>query len=270
MKFFNLIILAILAASTNVHSYYVDVDLASVIKKMQEINDSETSLQVIQNLAPSGLAKVIPYFKPDCANQMLGLKNFDQDKIYEIRNLNEFYNLNKKNRKIVTAVEIAGRLCTKDSSNFEDKLIIDLVESRYLMLEMEMIFPNARLDTQRTIECFKWAINKVKPNSPLLEGFKLGSMKYSIDQCKESTSISDYANTMDKSRQILDIHACESEEYGQHKATAISTMEFFVLGELPRAKMDELQGILRQSLINDEVDVLKRQLVCIMRDLSEY
>ena len=263
-------ILIILSASICIQCYFVDVDVGSVINKVQDINDKESVLQIIQNLAPSGLARVIPYFKRDCVTKKLGLRNFDQSKVYEIKDLNAFYNLNTINKKIIAAVEKAGRLCTKDSKNFEDKLIIDIVESRYLMLEMEMIFPNARLDTPRTIECFKWAISKVKPNSLLLEGFKLSSMKYSTDQCKESTSITHYSRIMDESRQILDIQSCDSREYGQHESTAISTMEFFVLGEFPRAKVDELQGILRQSLINDEEDVLKRQLVCILRDLSEY
>ncbi|CAG9799854.1 unnamed protein product [Chironomus riparius] len=264
------LILIILSASTCVKCSSVDVDLASVINKVQTIDDNESVLQIIQNLAPSGLARVIPYFNRDCVTQKLGLTNFVQSKVYEIKDLNLFYNLNAKNKKIITAVELAGRLCTKDSKTFDDKLIIDSIESRYLLLGMEMIFPNAKLDTQRTIECFKWAISKVKPNSPLLEGFKLSSMKYSIEQCKESTSITDYSNIMDKNRQILDIHSCDSEEYGQHESTAISTMEFFVLGELPFIKMNEMQGILRQSFIKDESKVLERQLVCILRDLSEY
>jgi hypothetical protein len=54
MKFINLIIILILLIiSTSVQCSVVGTALASVINKVQDIDDNETVLQVIQNMAPS-------------------------------------------------------------------------------------------------------------------------------------------------------------------------------------------------------------------------
>ena len=110
--------LVIVIASSN-----LDIDFASVIHKIQSIHMKKSSVDPLP-------IKFITFFNRDCVIQKLGLSSVDKSKIYSIKSLKEFKNASSKNKKILTAVEDAAKLCARDSMDSKDIGLFHTVQLR--------------------------------------------------------------------------------------------------------------------------------------------
>lgn len=101
----------------------LDIDFASVIHKIQSIHMKKSQADPLP-------IKFITFFNRDCVVQKLGLSSIDKSKIYSIPNLKEFKNASSKNKKILTAVEDAAKLCARDSIDSKDIGLFHTVQLR--------------------------------------------------------------------------------------------------------------------------------------------
>ncbi|CAG9799857.1 unnamed protein product [Chironomus riparius] len=262
MRFFIFIILSIAAIA---NSSNLDADFASVISKIQTINH-KTAKPEEMDTVPLDIVLFLPYFDRDCVVQKLGLKPVNSNQIYNIPKLNDFQNASTKNKKILIAVENAARLCTRNSKDNEDAGLFQMIQLRGFLTEL--VFPETKLNPDKAVECFKWALSKVKPNSPVLDGFKIKSMKYTVDQCKVATSIQKYSKIVDDRTQKLNIQSCDQETFGQAKTSATTIMELFLFLKLFSAQVAQHQDEVTGSAMNSEANLLETELSCILRDLK--
>jgi len=101
----------------------LDIDFASVIHKIQSIHMKKSPVDPLP-------IKFITFFNRDCVLQKLGLSSVDRSKIYDIPNLKKFKNASSKNKKILTAVEDAAKLCARDSIDSKDIGLFHTVQLR--------------------------------------------------------------------------------------------------------------------------------------------
>lgn len=262
MRIFILLTLSI-AATANTSS--IDVDFTSVISKIQTIN-YKTAKPEVMDTVPLEIVLILPYFNRDCVVQKLGLKPVTASQIYKIPKLNDFQNASTKNKKIITAIENAARLCTRNLKDHEDAGLLQMIQVRGFLTEL--VFPDTKLNPERAVECFKWALSKVKPNSPVLNGFKIQSMRYTVDQCKVATSLQKYSKIVNERTEKLNIQSCDHETFGQAKTTATSIMEMFLFLKLSSAQITQYQTEVAESALTTEANLLETELSCILRDLK--
>lgn len=260
-----LILLLTLSVAATVNTSTTNVDFASVISKIQTI-DYKIAKPEVMDTVPLEIVLILPYFDRDCVVQKLGLKTVNPSLIFSIPKLNDFQNANSKNKKIITAIENAARLCTRNSKDHEDAGLLQMIQVRGFLTEL--VFPETKTNPEKAVECFKWALSKVKPNSPVLNGFKVKSMRYTVDQCKAATSIQKYAKIVNERTQKLNIQSCDLETFGQAKTTAASIMEMFLFLKLSSAQITQYQTEVAESALNIEANLLETELSCILRDLK--
>ena len=258
--FLTLSIATFADASTN-----IDVDFTSVLNKIQTI-DYKTAKPEFMDTVPLEITLFLPYYDHNCVVKKLGIKAVPANKVYNIPKLNEFQDASTKNRKIINAIENAARLCSRQSKDHEDVGLLQMIQLRGFLTEL--VFPETKQNPEKAVECFKWAISKIKPNSPVLNGFKIKSMKYTVDQCKVATSIEKYSKIIDERTQKLNIQSCDLETFGQARATATTIMEMFLFLKLSSTQIAQHQAEVTGSAINTEANLLETELSCIMRDLK--
>ena len=262
MKLVPSTIILILCLTTLVSSN-IDIDFTSVINKIE-------SIDLIN--ADSGESKSIPlevnlftsFFNRSCVVEKLGLNSIDQSQIYKIPNLKEFVKLSPKNAKILVAIENAARLCTR---NAKDVGLFQMVQIRSFLTKS--IFPHTRSNPERATQCFKWHVSQIKPNSPVLDGFDVSTMKYTVDQCKATTSLELYTKIVEDRRNKLEIRSCDLETFGHITSTANSIIENFLFLKLSSAQIVQHEAVINIGAINVEADLLESQLNCIIKDLRD-
>lgn len=256
--------LLILTTSTViVNGANIDVDFSSVIKKLKSIDLATIDAKTI-DLYPTTLLGTLDYFDFDCVVGKLGVKNVDQQQIYDIKNMTQFESLNVKNKKILIAVEKAARVCTRTSISHKNEGIFDIIQLRGFMAKL--IFPDVRLRPERARECFEWVLSSIEPNSPLVKEFNVSSLNYSTSVCKEQTSTNEYQNQIKKEMKMLNIRACNVETFAQAAALGHNIMKIFLFSQ-SFEKIPQYQQQLSNEAIEFEGNLLEAQLDCLLRDL---
>ncbi|CAG9799855.1 unnamed protein product [Chironomus riparius] len=248
---------------TTLVSSNIDIDFASVINKIQSIDvinaDSGESKSI-----PLDVNMIISFFNRSCVIEKLGLHSIDQSQTYEIPNLKEFVKSSANNAKILVAIENAARLCTR---NAKDVGLFQMVQIRSFLTKS--IFPHTRSNPERATQCFKWKISQIKPDSPVLDGFDVSTMKYTVDQCKATTSLELYTKVVEEQRSKLEIRSCDLETFGHITRTAKSIIENFLFLKLSSAQIVQHEAVINVGAINIEADLLESQLNCVMTDLKD-
>lgn len=246
---------------TTLVSSDIDADFASVINKIQSIDVKNADSGETKSV-PLDVNMFISYFNRDCVVEKLGLNSVDESQIYEVPNLKEFIKSSAKNAKILVAIENAARLCTR---NAKDVGLFQMVQLRSFITKLA--FPTTRSNPEKATQCFKWHISQIKPDSPVLDGFNVSNMKYTVEQCKQTTSLELYTKIIADKKNKLQIQSCDLETFGHIKDTANSIIENYLFLKLSSAQIVQHEAVINVGAINVEANFLESQLNCIMKDL---
>lgn len=255
--------LVLAIATVNCAKY--DVEIASVLKTLKSI-DLPNADETIYDIIPIEVFEWLIYIDYDCVEEKLDMQNVDKRQIQDIKNLKEFQSLNVNNMKLFVAIGNAAKICTRRLKEYNNIGIHQILVLRDF--SAKLIFPDVRLNKNRAEECFKWALSKVEPESPLVKGFNVNSMNYSISACEERTSIDSYRQSLDEQMKKLDIKSCDVDKYEQPREVGYNVMKMFLFSKVDN-EISEYEEMLRDSVINFEADLLETQMNCILRDLRD-
>jgi len=238
-----------------------DVEFTSVLHKLKSFN-----LNTSDHTIPLEASIWLIYIDYDCVEEKLSIKNVDKRQIQDIKSLREFEKLSLNNQKIFLAIDKAVKACTRNSNEHKDEGIDLILDLRGFLAKF--LFPDIRLNKDRAEECFKWALSKVEPDSPLVAGFNINSMNYTTETCEEETSIELYKQDLEEGMKKLDIKSCDVDKYEQPATVGYNIMKMILFKRVADKIPDYRKEIL-ESVITFEFDLLETQMNCILRDLRE-